>query len=90
MSLSLILACLWAVVANLLAMLPSRDNHWRRAWGLIATGIPVLGYVTYENGPWVGLLVLGAGVSLLRWPAVRLGRWMRDRLPRRSPRTPPE
>ena len=31
MSLSLILACLWAVAANLAAMIPSRDNHWRRA-----------------------------------------------------------
>ena len=75
MNLSLILACLWAVIANLLAMIPSRDNYWARAYALIAVGIPILGYVTWQNGPWVGLLVLAAGMSLLRWPVVYLGRW---------------
>ncbi len=77
MTLSLILACTWAVAANLLAMTPSKDNHWRRAYILIAIGIPLLGYVTYENGPWVGLAVLLAGMSVLRWPVIYLGRWLR-------------
>ncbi len=77
MTLSLILACLWALAANLLAMMPSRDNHWRRAYALIAVGIPILGYVTYQNGPWWGLAVLLAGMSILRWPVVYLGRWLR-------------
>jgi Protein of unknown function (DUF2484) len=77
MSLSLILAALWALIANVLAMLPSRDNMWRRAYALIAAGIPILGYVTYQNGPWIGLLVLLAGMSLLRWPVIYLGRWLR-------------
>ena len=77
MTLSLILACTWAVAANLLAMTPSRDNHWRRAYILIAIGIPLLGFVTYENGPWVGLAVLLAGMSVLRWPVIYLGRWLR-------------
>jgi len=76
-TLSLILACLWALLANVLAMLPSRDNHWRRAYALIAIGIPILGYVTYENGPIIGLLVLAAGMSVLRWPVIYLGRWLR-------------
>lgn len=80
MTLSLVLACLWAVAANVLAMLPSRDGHWRRAYGLIAAGVPVLGYVTWENGPWLGLLVLMAGISVLRWPVVYLGRWVKQRL----------
>lgn len=77
MTLSLILACLWALAANLLALVPSRDNHWRRAYALIAAGIPILGYVTYQNGPWWGLAVLLAGMSILRWPVVYLGRWLR-------------
>jgi hypothetical protein len=76
MPLSLILACLWAIAANILAMIPSRDNHWRRAFVLIATGIPILGYVTYENGPWVGLVALLAAMSVLRWPVIYLGRWL--------------
>lgn len=80
MTLSLILACLWVVAANLLAMIPSRDNHWRRAYLLIGLGIPLLGYVTWQNGPWIGLLAMAAGMSMLRWPVIRLGRWLRRRL----------
>lgn len=74
---SLILAALWAIAANILAMTPSKDNHWRRAYILIAIGIPLLGYVTYENGPWFGLAVLLAGMSVLRWPVIYLTRWLR-------------
>ena len=77
MNLSLILVCVWALVANLAAMIPSRDNHWTRAYVLIALGIPLVGYVTWQNGPWIGLLVLAAGMSLLRWPVVYLTRWAR-------------
>lgn len=77
MNLSLILVCVWAVAANVLATLPSKDSHWRRAYVLIAVGIPLLGYVTWQNGPWVGLLVLAAGASVLRWPVIYLGRWLR-------------
>jgi hypothetical protein len=77
MPLSLILACLWALGANLLAMTPSRDKHWRAAAALIAVGIPILGYVTYQTGPLMGFLCLLAAISVLRWPVVYLWRWMR-------------
>ncbi|MBO6852708.1 MAG: DUF2484 family protein [Marivivens sp.] len=77
MTASLVLVCLWFVVANVLAMLPSNDNHWRRAYFLIAVGIPLLGYVTYENGMFVGLIVLAAAASILRWPVIFLWRWLR-------------
>lgn len=73
----LALAFLWLIGANVLAMFPSRDNHWKAAYALIAIGIPILGWVTYENGPIVGLLVLAAGASVLRWPVVFLWRWVR-------------
>ncbi|GFE48596.1 hypothetical protein So717_03490 [Roseobacter cerasinus] len=79
MSLPLILAALWAVVANVLAMAPSKDNHWRSAYALIAVGIPIVGYVTWLHGPWVGILVMAAGVSMLRWPVIYLGRWIKSR-----------
>ena len=77
MNLSLLLACLWAITANVAAMIPSRDNHWRRAWVLIALGIPLVGFVTWQNGPWWGLALMLAGMSMLRWPVIRLGRWTR-------------
>ena len=79
MPLSILIACLWFVVANVLALLPSRDNHWARAYVLIACGVPILGFVTYQMGPWVGLLVLLAGASILRWPLIFVTRWLRRR-----------
>jgi hypothetical protein len=73
----IVLACLWLIAANVLAILPSRDHHWRNAYALIAIGIPLLGWVTYENGPLIGLLLLAAGASVLRWPVIYLWRWVR-------------
>ncbi|QYK40672.1 MAG: DUF2484 family protein [Paracoccaceae bacterium] len=72
-------ACLWAIVANLAAMLPSRCNHWPQAMVLIATGIPILGWVTWTNGPFWGIAVFAAGASLLRWPLFHLWRHLRRR-----------
>jgi hypothetical protein len=71
------LSFLWLIVANLLAMLPSRDHHWRSAYVLIAIGIPLLGWVTYVHGPLIGLALLAAGASVLRWPVIYLWRWLR-------------
>lgn len=82
MSVSIILACLWALIANVMAMFPSKDNHWTNAYRLIAVGIPILGYVTWQHGPWVGLLVLAAGMSVLRWPVIYLTRWIKGRVAR--------
>lgn len=70
-------AFLWLIVANVVAMLPSRDNHWTFAYVLIALGIPILGWVTWENGPIWGMVLLAAGASVLRWPVIFLWRWMR-------------
>ena len=82
MSLSLILACVWALIANVLAMFPSKDHHWSNAYKLIAVGIPILGFVTWQHGPWIGLLVLAAGMSVLRWPVIYLSRWIKSRVAR--------
>lgn len=75
MNASLTLAAVWFIIANLIAMVPSKRNHWPQAYILIAVGVPILGYVTFQNGPWVGLLVLAGGVSVLRWPVYYL--WKR-------------
>ena len=77
---SLILACIWVLGANLLAMTPSGENHWRAAYVLIAVGIPILGWVTYTSGPFWGLLVFAGAASILRWPLIRLWRWARHRV----------
>lgn len=76
MNASLLAACLWALGATLIGMGPTRW-HWRAAWVLIGTGVPLLGWVTLQNGPWVGLLVLAGGMSVLRWPLIFLLRRLR-------------
>ncbi len=82
MSTSILIALVWFVAANIAGLLPSRDNHWRRAYILIATGVPILGYVTFENGPLVGLICFAAGASILRWPIVFMSRWLRAKFQR--------
>lgn len=74
--LSLAFVCFWVVLASLIMLLPRRF-HWRGAYVLAATGVPLLGWVTYENGPFCGLLCLLAGASVLRWPLIRLAQRVR-------------
>ena len=79
-SLPLSLALIWLIAANLIAMLPSRDHHWRAAYLLIATGLPLLVWMLQSHGPfWAAAFVL-ACVSVLRWPLWVLGCWIRRRL----------
>lgn len=77
MSYGLAAAFLWLVVANVVAMLPTRDQHWSAAYVLIAVGIPVLGWVTWDSGPVWGFALLLMGGSVLRWPLIFLVRWLR-------------
>jgi hypothetical protein len=79
MTSALTAALIWLVVANVIAMFPSRDHHWRAAYGLIAIGIPLLGWVTVQSGPIWGLLILAAGASVLRWPLIHLLRWIKPK-----------
>lgn len=76
----LVLSMLWLILANVIAMFPSRDHHWRAAYVLIALGVPLLGWVTWVAGPVAGLLLLAAGASVLRWPVIFLWRWLRRQL----------
>lgn len=77
MHISLILACIWALGANLLVVASSSLQHRRATFALIAVGIPILGYVTWQNGPLLGFLCLMAAMTMLRWPVVYLWRWVR-------------
>ena len=71
MTASLILACIWALLAGAAAMMPQRV-HWPAAVGLIATGLPLIVWIFAQNGPVIGLLLLLAAASVLRWPLIRL------------------
>nr|WP_319022301.1 DUF2484 family protein [Pseudooceanicola spongiae] len=77
---SISLVLIWGLAANIAAMLPRQRNDWTPAYILIAVGIPILGFVTMQHGPWAGLIVLLAGMAALRWPIVDLGRWLRRRV----------
>ncbi len=77
MSAALVAACLWFIGANAVAMMPSRDRHWTAACWLIASGVPLLGWLTLMHGPVAGMLALAAGASVLRWPLVFLIRRVR-------------
>ena len=80
MTLSLTFACLWAFIACIAAMFPSKDHHWRLAYGLIALALPILIFVAYQHGLWIALLCLAGAVSVLRWPSIYLIRWVKSRL----------
>ena len=75
MSLSLILSCIWVVMATAIALMPQRF-HWPGAAALIVLGVPLVGLVTRDHGPFWGLLVLAGAISVLRWPALRLLQWL--------------
>lgn len=79
----LALAFIWLIAANVIAMFPSRDNHWRNAYALIAVGVPILGLVTWQDGPVWGMLLLIGAASVLRWPLVHLWRRITPNLQRR-------
>lgn len=82
MNASLVCALVWLLVANVAAMIPSRDHHWSRAYALIALGVPLVIWLVYENGLLIGLLFLAAGASVLRWPVIYFGRWLRRQVGR--------
>lgn len=78
MNVALLAACLWLILANVIALLPSRDRHRMAALVLIVAGIPILGWVTFEQGPVAGMVLLAAGCSVLRWPLIFLWRRLRN------------
>ncbi|MDO6725633.1 MAG: DUF2484 family protein [Cognatishimia sp.] len=80
MTYSVIAALIWMVAANVRAMFPSKDNHWKFAYAMIAVGIPILVWVFIDHGLMLaGLLLLGA-MWVMRWPVIYLSRWARGKL----------
>lgn len=78
--LSLALACVWAVAANVIAMLPSRKSHWPQAYVLMACGGPILVLMFSQHGAGVTLGALIAAASVLRWPLRYAVAWLRRHL----------
>lgn len=77
MSLSFIAALCWMVVVNLGAMFPSKDNHWRFAYVMIALAVPVLIGIFVQHGLLLAVVFFLAGMWIMRWPVIYLGRWLR-------------
>ena len=80
MSPALVAALVWLIAANVIGMFPSRDQHWRNAYLLIAVAVPVLIWLTYAKGWLWGVAFLIAAGSVLRWPLIYLMRWIKRRL----------
>jgi hypothetical protein len=62
----------WLVLANLAALISCPIRNGRAVLALVATGIPILGWLTWSSGPTWGVLALAIGAIALRWPFVRL------------------
>jgi hypothetical protein len=65
------------IVANVRAMFPSKDNHWRFAYAMIAVGLPILIWVYFDHGLWLPLILLLGAMWVMRWPVIYLGRWIK-------------
>ncbi len=76
--LTLVMALLWGCLASLVPFLRA---HRRMAswWGVVALGVPVLGLLTYVNGPLVGVTGFALGILMLNYsPLLRLARRRRN------------
>ncbi|MDS9468682.1 DUF2484 family protein [Paracoccus sp. MBLB3053] len=61
----------WMLFASALPLL---RPVWRTAlfWGLVAAGVPILGWLTYLCGPGFGVLFMALGLSILVWPPLEM------------------
>jgi len=79
MAVALTLIGAWVLLAFVMAAIPSNDHHWRRAYVLIALGIPLLIWISWQYGIIYGIIGLLVGCSVLRWPVYYLWRWIKRR-----------
>ena len=84
MSYALSAACCWIILAAILAAIPSNDNHWRRAYLLMALGLPILIWVYASDGVIWGLAFTAAAASVFRWPLRYLLAWILRKVTRRA------
>jgi len=71
MTLSLILACIWAIAAAITAMLPMRRQYFPGLTLLVST-VPLLIFLGFQHGFWVSALGFAAFLSMFRNPLIYL------------------
>ncbi len=79
MSEALLLLSIWALLAGAAGVVPRGRLSPVINLALVVAGIPILGLVTMQMGPWAGLVTMAAGSLLLLHPELRA-----DRAPRAS------
>ena len=67
MSVSLIIAALWALAATIVAFLPMRLQYMP-GFALLLAAPVLIGFLAYEHGIWVAALGLAAFISMFRNP----------------------
>lgn len=80
MSLSIVAALIWMLIVNIRAMFPSKDNHWKFAYAMIALGVPILIWVYLDHGPILAAVLLVGAMWVMRWPVIYLSRWIRRKV----------
>lgn len=79
MSLSLTLACLWVLIAAIIAMLPMR-RQFIPGVALLLTAPFLLSYLGYQHNPWVVLAACTAIISMFRRPLFFMSRHLINRV----------
>jgi len=79
MTLSLLLACIWAILATITAFLPMRLQYVP-GLTLLILAVPLLVFISVQHSVWVVLAALAGLVSMFRRPLWFLGRHLLRRL----------
>ena len=81
MTLSLILACVWAIAATITAFLPMRYQYVP-GLTLLVLAVPLLVFIGIQHSVWVVLLALAGLISMFRRPLWFFGRHLLGRMKR--------
>jgi len=76
---SLLLACIWAILATITAFLPMRLQYVP-GLALLILAVPLLVFIGVQHSAWVVLAALAGLVSMFRRPLWFLGRHLLRRL----------
>ncbi|MAN13608.1 DUF2484 family protein [Alterinioella nitratireducens] len=79
MTLSLILASVWAILATALAFLPMR-LQFAPGIVLLVLALPLLVFIGVQHGPWIVALVVAGIVSMFRRPLAYFARRLMTRM----------